>query len=103
MPFKPPTHRPSGRPPRVDSQREYDQRRGPERQFHGSTAWRKFRKWFLTMHPLCGDCEKEGRVTVATQVHHVKPRKEFPDLTFDEDNCIGLCAGCHTRRTRAGE
>ena len=35
--------------------------------------WRKASKEFLKKHPLCVHCEREGRLTPATEVDHIKP------------------------------
>ena len=35
--------------------------------------WRKTSKAFLKEHPLCVHCEKEGRLTPATEVDHIIP------------------------------
>src|ERR1019366_9090359 len=60
--------------------------------------WRKFRLWFLVDHPLCQDCG-EDHPSAATEVHHVKKVREYPELQFFEDNCMALCHDCHSRRT----
>jgi hypothetical protein len=39
----------------------------------------------------CVDCGS----SVALEVHHKKPVKDFPELEFDLDNCITLCRSCH--------
>jgi hypothetical protein len=44
----------------------------------------------------CQDCESpRSDVRVA---HHIKRRKNRPDLMFDEDNGITLCPDCHAER-----
>jgi 5-methylcytosine-specific restriction protein A len=85
------------------SQAEYDRRRGPGRQFYGCKTWRKFRAWFLSVHPLCQDCEQAGRITPAREVHHALKRTEHPENTYDPEACRALCSPCHVRRTRKGE
>ena len=72
--------------------------------FYWSTRWRSFRKMFLHRYPVCCDPfgyhKEDGRMTAAAQVHHLKPRKQFPGLALSEQNCRGLCDRCHTMITR---
>jgi 5-methylcytosine-specific restriction protein A len=86
-----PTYKP--RPP-IGSERRTD------KQFYDSTAWRKCRKAYLGAHPLCVDCERKGKLTPATEVHHVTPRKQDDELAFAWANFEGLCKSCHSRKTR---
>lgn len=32
---------------------------------------------------------------IATEVHHIKPRKEYPELALDLDNLTSCCWNCH--------
>jgi 5-methylcytosine-specific restriction protein A len=81
-----------------------DYRRRPDRaddnKFYCSTAWRKLRAAILRRSPLCVDCGEAGRVTAASEVHHVKERRDFPDLALDPSNLEGLCRPCHNRKRR---
>lgn len=38
---------------------------------YNTTRWRNLRNAYLMEHPLCERCEKEGRITPATDVHHI--------------------------------
>jgi 5-methylcytosine-specific restriction endonuclease McrA len=69
--------------------------------FYNSARWRKLRAAFLRANPLCQDCEKLGRVTLATEVHHVKERRDHPELAYSPENLAGLCKRCHGRRRGA--
>jgi len=42
-------------------------------------------------------------VTAAEQVHHIVKRADDMSLAFDADNCMALCASCHSKRTSRGE
>lgn len=47
--------------------------------------------------PLCAECERNGRVTLATQRDHIIPLAEGgPD---DETNEQGLCDDCHEEKS----
>lgn len=60
-------------------------------------SWRKRRNKYIKEHPLCEECLKEGKITVATEVHHIIPIKDGG--THDYDNLMSLCKSCHSRIT----
>jgi len=55
------------------------------------------KRWFFA-HPLCVQCSREGRLTLATELDHVVPL--FKGGQDDDDNRQGLCSPCHERKTR---
>lgn len=62
----------------------------------------RLRKRHFQLFPLCGKCEEQGRVCLATQLDHIIPL-EFGGLDFDRDggkNRQGLCSACHDEKTR---
>lgn len=72
--------------------------------------WQKFRRVWLSRHPLCGDreggssnehslCVSSGRVVAATVVDHIVPHRDDDDLKFDAGNLQSLCKECHDRKT----
>lgn len=44
---------------------------------------------------LCQRCLEEGRVTPATDSHHIKKLSTNPELHLDPDNRLSVCRGCH--------
>lgn len=68
-----------------------------------TARWLRLRRDTLTRHPLCQRCEAEGRITPATEVHHVFPVEEAVTaaekarLMFDPHNLRALCHACHAR------
>jgi hypothetical protein len=40
-------------------------------------------------------CQRCGITDVELQAHHIKPFKEFPELRWDVDNGLTVCAPCH--------
>lgn len=67
---------------------------------HYDRRWQKLRELYLAKHPLCAECEKAGRFTPATEVHHIK---SFADGGSDHNsNLMGLCKPCHSRITLGG-
>ncbi len=65
--------------------------------------WVKLRRTVLGSAPLCERCMKEGRVTAATEVHHIRPveegatKREKECLMFDIFNLRALCHDCHVQ------
>lgn len=60
--------------------------------------WTKRREVALQRdHYLCQPCERQGRVTPATQVDHIIPKAQ--DGTDDYDNLESICEPCHKRKT----
>lgn len=49
--------------------------------------------------PLCAECQRAGRVTLATQRDHIVPLEEGGQDAAD--NVQGLCAACHEVKSQA--
>ena len=81
-----PEHKPKDAPRPAPSSRGYDKR------------WQKIRLAYLARYPLCVQCEKEGRVTAATEVDHIRPLALGG--TNDAHNLQPLCKSCHSKKTR---
>lgn len=77
---------------RIDN-RESSSRRGY------SYRWSKLSKAFLIEHPLCAECQRQGRITPATEVDHIIPHKGNKALFWDLDNLQALCHRCHSQKT----
>lgn len=66
-----------------------------------STRWRRLRAYVLSRRPLCDSCLAVGRITGATEVHHVIPvetgltRSDKEALAYDAHNLRPLCHACH--------
>jgi hypothetical protein len=64
------------------------------KELYDSWRWRKVRRYQLRLQPLCAQCEREGRLTVATIVHHTQ--QHHGDRTkFFMSPLMSLCAPCH--------
>lgn len=76
------------------------------RRMINSMRWRRLRRMILTAHPLCQACSREGRLTPATEVHHVRPVDEVTGYLeqerrmFDPHNLVALCHECHVQAHR---
>lgn len=65
--------------------------------------WLELRRAKLTRSPLCERCAAEGRVTAASEVHHIVPVETA--ITFEEkrvlmysfNNLQSLCHECHVK------
>lgn len=57
--------------------------------------WQKARAGYLKKHPLCVYCERQGRVTPAEVVDHIRPHRGDMGLFWDKDNWQALCKHCH--------
>ena len=58
-------------------------------------AWKRIRDSYISQHPLCEECEKNGKLIRAEEVHHKKPLSEGG--THARENLIALCKECHAR------
>ena len=63
--------------------------------------WRELRISKLMSNPLCEVCEKEGKSTLAVEVHHIKPvesvrtQQAMEHLMYSYDNLMSICHQCH--------
>ena len=64
--------------------------------------WRMYRESYLRDHPLCVHCDKEGELSLATQVDHIQPvAGPNEPLFWDPTNHQPLCRSHHSQKTRA--
>ena len=80
---------------RKQAQKRYDKQRGTAAQRGYNSRWQRIRKIKLNADPLCAECLRNGRTTVATQVHH----KDGNVRNNSPDNLESLCIECHGRIT----
>jgi 5-methylcytosine-specific restriction protein A len=95
VPTRPAVYRPTAQPrPILSDCRPTSTQRG-----YGS-RWQRFRLWFLMRHPLCVQCQAEGRLTPATDVDHVTPTQGRHDSAhYDPDALQALCHAHHSAKT----
>lgn len=80
-------------------QRERNKYRGTRTERGYSNKWLSARAAFLTEHPLCVECQRQGIFTPATDVDHIIPHKGDQKLFWDRKNWQALCHSCHSRKT----
>lgn len=84
-------HKAYGEQKRKGDQKKYQQRRGSAASRGYGGEWRKIRTAKLKRNPLCEECEKHGRVTVAWTVHHI----DHDQHNNDDSNLMSMCRDCH--------
>lgn len=55
------------------------------------------RSLFFALHPLCAECQRNGKVTAARELDHIIALCNGG--ADDESNLEGLCVPCHKRKT----
>ena len=69
--------------------------RGSARERGYDWQWKQVRGLYLRQHPLCEDCEEEGRIVLAEMVHHIVSVVNAPELRLVFSNLRSLCWVCH--------
>jgi len=64
-----------------------------------SKPWYDMREYILYRDKFCRICSTEEHPVVCTEIDHIIPIRERPDLRLDPSNLQGLCAVCHGRKT----
>lgn len=66
--------------------------------FYNSALWRKTRREFLNMYPLCITCKGKGITRLASVVDHKQPMSQGGDA-IDWNNLQGMCDSCHNSKS----
>ena len=66
--------------------------------FYNSKRWRSLRNYFIQMNPLCVQCERDGTVTAAQVVDHIKPIT-MGGSPVDIKNLQSLCTHHHAKKS----
>ena len=103
MPTRPKRFTPSGVPSKQQARKQYDRERGSAHERRYTKRWQNERRLFLAKNPMCHDCMAVEVWSKATDVHHIKKLRDFPELQYKYDNLMALCHGCHSKRTARGE
>jgi len=80
--------------------RQLDEQRGTSSERGYDSRWARYSTLYRREHPLCVECQKEGRVTPATDVDHIIPVTGPDDpLFWDPNNHQPLCHMHHSTKT----
>ena len=68
----------------------------PHEQALNTRRWRAVRTMALQRDAyLCVPCRAKARHVPAVDVHHIRPRRTNPELTYSLDNLESVCRACH--------
>ena len=74
---------------------EYDKKRPSAAKRGYNYKWYSEKKRFLKDFPFCKRCEDEGKLTMATIVHHKIPHRGDEFLFWDKSNWEATCEHHH--------
>lgn len=78
------------------ARRQYNRyERAPDINKKYGRAWKRIRDRHISQHPLCEQCEKEGKLIPAAEVHHKIPISKGG--THARENLMSLCRSCHNK------
>ncbi len=90
MAMKPPVHDPHPGQPKACNLKRGDP-------FYCSARWRRLRRLVLNRQPVCLDpFNRHVGPEPATEVDHIVPRLEAPELAYTLSNLRGRCRRCHS-------
>jgi len=73
---------------------------GEFNKMYQSSRWKRRRRLLLKNSPFCVECLKNGRLTFASIIDHIKPHRGDWALFLAADNLQTLCAACHGKKSR---
>ena len=79
---------------------EYDSKRNAVNAKTYDTTWRRLRRLKLSRNPLCEICLFKEIIEVATEVDHIIPVSQQPELRLVYENLQSACTPCHSKKTR---
>jgi hypothetical protein len=91
----------SGRPQAMTTSLE--QAGDERRSLYHTQRWLRCRRQFLSEHPLCIECEREGLVVAASVVDHRDghQRADWLARFWDQERWQPLCLDCHAKKSAA--
>ena len=64
-----------------------------------TARWRRERRAYLNLHPLCRHCQEDGITKLADVVDHIVPHKGDVAMFYNQDNWQPLCKRHHDKKT----
>jgi 5-methylcytosine-specific restriction protein A len=61
-------------------------------------TWQRLRLRYLKENPLCVECKREGRISLAEEVDHITPISAGGSR-LDDSNLQSLCGTHHRQKT----
>lgn len=78
--------------------RKYNEENKEQKKLLNSKRWKDLRRIIIKRDgSMCNRCWVQLNMVVKDdlQVHHIKPRNEYPELMFDPNNLITTCKTCN--------
>lgn len=82
---------------KVVTKRYNQYQRDPASNKRYGRSWKRIRDRYIKAHPLCEECDKNGRIKAAEEVHHILPLSKGGGN--ETSNLMALCKPCHSRIT----
>lgn len=86
---------------KVEYSRQDALQRGTARERGYNARWEREARAYRNDHPLCAECERQGRLVRGVLVDHVVPHKGDQTLFWDRSNWQTLCDACHRAKSAA--
>ncbi|MFZ7823867.1 HNH endonuclease [Priestia sp. 40] len=83
---------------RTQYAKDYIKRNPEKTKVIRSGKWKAFRKEVIIRDGAhCQRCIRKYNLitTKSLEVHHIKPRDKYPELTYEPTNCVTLCKTCN--------
>lgn len=87
-------------------QRDYYEKNKDQLKLIKNAKWYKLRKQIIKRDgAFCRRCFAKNNefVTENLQVHHIKPRIDYPELIYDDKNLVTICKQCNLELGTSGE
>lgn len=69
------------------------------KRIRSTKRWQDLRLLKLKRDPLCQNHLRRERLVPATEVDHVIPLVDRPDLAYELENLSSVCRPCHNKKT----